>query len=397
MSRRHILALAFLLAALGGLIALARHAPAHDERPKSPRLAAIERALARAVQFLISQQTADGAFRSDTYGTFKDGPALTPLTLVALQEAGPQLRSGPARTKAANYLAGFARADGSIDEGPHGLDYPAYTAAYSVTALSQPDCARLVAARDAWLTHLNARQLTEPLGWTPDDPEYGGWGYCRSVPTKPTPGVISPPLIESNLSATATALDALAAAGKLTERERGPASVFVRRCQNFAEGRAATPPDDGGFFFIHDDPVRNKAGVAAVGIAPRFHSYGSATADGLRALRHCGQTDDDDRVIAARTWLTERFAPGRHPGIYVERHESNRQAVYFYFSASLARTLDVRLGERDYVGELADELVSRQQANGSWQNPAHAMREDDPVAATALVVRALGACRRVVK
>ena len=42
------------------------------------------------------------------------------------------------------------------------------------------------------------------------------------------------------------------------------AQVFVQRRQNDCDNPKDRDPayDDGGFFFIYDDPVRNKAGVA---------------------------------------------------------------------------------------------------------------------------------------
>src|SRR5207249_2787990 len=105
------------------------------------------------------------------------------------------------------------------------------------------------------------RQLTEKHGWKPEDKEYGGWGYCRLVPTKPEPGKFAPPLIESNLSATVFAVDALKAAGVSDRAAYDAALVFVRRCQNVNFFRGEIPPGqvtDGGFHFIYDDPVRNK-------------------------------------------------------------------------------------------------------------------------------------------
>ena len=42
---------------------------------------------ATAVAFLLKHQSPDGAWRSDVYAAFKDGTALTPLVLAALQEA----------------------------------------------------------------------------------------------------------------------------------------------------------------------------------------------------------------------------------------------------------------------------------------------------------------------
>src|SRR5687768_5540863 len=44
-------------------------------------------ALALGVDYLLAQQSKDGAWRSDVYATFKDGTGLTPLAVTALQEA----------------------------------------------------------------------------------------------------------------------------------------------------------------------------------------------------------------------------------------------------------------------------------------------------------------------
>src|SRR4051794_3371328 len=55
-----------------------------------PRLVTVRtrsEALAAGVEYLLAQQAKDGAWRSDVYATFKDGPALTPLVVTALQEA----------------------------------------------------------------------------------------------------------------------------------------------------------------------------------------------------------------------------------------------------------------------------------------------------------------------
>jgi len=42
---------------------------------------------------------------------------------------------------------------------------------------------------------------------------------------------------------------------------------------------------------------------------------------------------------------------------------------------------------------LADELLRRQEADGSWVNAAGEVREDDPLVATPLAVGALAGCR----
>src|SRR5439155_26373751 len=108
---------------------------------------------------------------------------------------------------------GQTEPDMSITPPTHGVETCYYTSSLTVITLNNAQRPRHPATRYAWLRYLKQRQLTEELGWKPADREYGGWGYSRDQPRKPRPGELALPLIESNLSATAFALDALAAAG----------------------------------------------------------------------------------------------------------------------------------------------------------------------------------------
>jgi hypothetical protein len=49
--------------------------------------------------------------------------------------------------------------------------------------------------------------------------------------------------------------------------------------------------------------------------------------------------------------------------------------------------------QANWARKLAQELLTRQQANGSWANPLVNFREDDPIVATAFGLMALSACR----
>src|SRR5262249_50718707 len=141
--------------------------------------------------FLLKKQSEDGAWRSDVYATYKDGTALTPLVVCALQDAG-RAEDADARRNASGWLARLVKADGTIDEGADGLPYPVYTAALCVIALSHAENKDFVKHRDAWLKYLLDRQLTEANGWHPDDKQYGGWGYYPRVPRKPAAGQMVP-------------------------------------------------------------------------------------------------------------------------------------------------------------------------------------------------------------
>jgi hypothetical protein len=367
-----------------GLLAGCRRPPAWEHTGATPPEDQVECARVRAADFLLARQESDGAWRSDSYGTFKDGTALTPLVLNALLAAATDRERAIAR--AADYLAAMVRPNGDITPPSYGFDFSLYTAALTVTALSHPLAAGRTTARDAWLAYLGRRQLTEDLGWKPEDRAYGGWGYARGLPRKPGAGELIPPLTESNLSATTFALTALRAAGIPAHDTLARALVFVRRCQNWNDDPAPRDPavDDGGFFFIYDDPVRNKAGRAG----PRFHSYGSATADGLRCLAYCGVPESDPRWEVARDWLVRHFRPAYHPGDYLAQREPDRMAVYFYYAASLARSPAGAL-PAPLRHQLTEDVLSLQRDDGSWLNPVGAVREDEPLIATSFALLAL--------
>src|SRR5262245_35164397 len=382
--------------------------PPDDDSIPMPRLVPVasrEESLAAGVASLLAHQSPDDAWRSDVYATFKDGTALTPLVVTALQEAhdagakNPQLLA--AIKKGCEFLAKFTKPDGTIEPPADGFDYPIYTASLIVKAFSHATANDFMKFRDAWVKYIKERQLTEALGWQPDEKQYGGWGYCRVIPKKPKPNEFAPSLIESNLSATFFALDALKASGETDAKMYEAAAIFVRRWQNWPGAEKNQAPFvwshfmDGGFHFIYDDPVRNKAGVAHH--EPLiFHSYGSTSADGFQALALCGQ--QGHRLTDARQWLVKNFTARTHPGAYVKAHEPNREAVYYYYAASVARAFrDQKLelpDDRDWSAELSYELATRQKKDGSWANPVEAVRENEPLVATSYAVLALSRCKR---
>ena len=84
---------------------------------------------------------------------------------------------------------------------------------------------------------LRGRQLIEWLGWTEDDPEYGGWDHGALVPRKPDSR-------KPEISVTAFAVEALRAGGVPPDDPAiRKALVFLSRCRNA----------DGGYFFTPDD------------------------------------------------------------------------------------------------------------------------------------------------
>lgn len=399
---RNVWMLGFLAFGLGVL--LPPNAVARAEPPASRRLAGVDAALEKAARYLISKQSPDGAWRSETYGAMRDGPSLTPLVMSALlflPQGGAEGQA--ALRKGAAYLAGFVGDDGRLKVRDRELLFPVYTAASSARVLVLVDPSpQNLRARQAWLGYLRQRQLNESLGWRPGDQEYGGWGYSLDVPRKPAAGGPKELLHESNLAATVFALAALRSAKVPGDDPAySQALVFVKRCQNFSEDTAGGDPrfDDGGFFFIPDDAAQNKAGPAGADRSgrQRFHSYGTMTADGLRALLRCGLAPDHPRVTAARDWLTKNFSAAHNPGAFSGERAVLRDATWYYWTwaashAFLALRID-RFTSRDgpvaWPEAFAVQLLQRQRADGSWTNRFTDAKEDDPLVATAWAAAAL--------
>ena len=330
---------------------LSRLVRANDTSPLTERIHA---SITRAVKYLLRHQSSDGAWRSEIYAPLKDGPSLTSLIGATFASLKNTLDVESATYRAAKYLAA------QIDNSPDNLTYPGYTAAGAVIALiHRPE---FFNAQTAWMNYLRSLQLTADLGWEPSNLAYGGWSYAASC-LQPLNGAPATPLAVPNLSATVFALKALRAAG-VSPRDPAiqRAQIFVERCQNWNDepDNLEETFEDGGFHFLLEDPQRNKAGERETDRTGRrrFASYGSATADGLRALTFCGLDRDHPRRLAAEHWLVRNFSAEKHPGDYQPDREHLRPTLYYYYTAAVAQCLHDRLRAR--AAELETQVDSKE-------------------------------------
>ncbi len=326
----------------------------------------IDQAVGRGADYLVGQQTEDGSLRGG-YAAFRDGYSLTPMAMLALSIAP----ANPARSRALelgrNFLATIVDGKGKLRSDLERPQYPSYSAALSVLALNASPPHRSV--RDALIPEIRALQLDESRGISPTDPSYGGWGYEITRP--PT----------ANLSATLFSIGALSLSGlPPSDPDLMRARRFVESCQNV--------PGDGGFFFAPGKSDGNKAAFDG----ERARSYGSMTADGVRALLRLGTPFDDPRVQAARGWLEKHFDATKNPGEFPPEAEIRRASAYYYYVWSVAHAQRA-LGAQNWAEPLAEALLARQGSDGSWKNPASEMREDDPLVATSFAMAALAVCR----
>ena len=346
-----------------------------------------EGALQAAVRYLWSVQADDGGWHSRTYGLLSSGQSMTAFVLDALTQVPESLYEPPSRSRrrAVEFIADHTDSGGAVGRSDPLLpDYPNYATSLAVTALRRLGRQ----AGDDWIAsmtaHLRGQQFTEQNGWTEDHPVYGAWGMGGDRRTPPDTGHV-------DLSMTRHVLQALAAAepaansngvGAPATVQRPAfrkASVFVDRCHHFGNARAT----DGGFHFSTVILDANKAGEGENG----FKSYGTATADGILSLLALGRGREGAGVRAAAEWLSSHHLPGQAPGFPKPSHHRWRRGLWYYYAAVSSEAFR-RLGISP-PHSTTDLPAQVQRPDGSFSNPENLVKEDDPLIATGLALRAL--------
>jgi hypothetical protein len=272
------------------------------------------------------------------------------------------------------------------------LRYPLFTASYAAQVFAKVGDTRRASF---WTDLVERLRIASSLGWPENNPACGAWSDAPAPPQL-APGVSPPPdMLAPNISATLLGLQALVATGR---RDRTATALpFLTQCQNFS----ATSPeafDDGGFFFTPGDPVRNKAGVAGHDAAgrERYHSYGSATCNGLLALHACGLAPDHPRLRAALTWIDKHAAGSQHSGAWAPGRADDRESLRYYHAQAFAAVLSLPASSSilqtrpsNQRHALAIDLIATQARDGSWIGTCPNSFEDDTLVATTFALRAL--------
>jgi hypothetical protein len=344
------------------------------------------RAMNRATDWLLAQQTADGGWHSATYGQLKDGAAVTSLVLDALGHlpAMDQQKHLAAIRKGFAFLDRGIAKRGTIASPDGSLDFPTYAAALYLTGKRRLNRTTDGQTRRALVDYLVGAQVGEARGFAADSPSRGGWDFLGPDDAQ---GVTT----GTNISVTRYVLEALAQQPGVAGRESGVGKAiesgreFVLRCQR---------PDGGFVFTCEPASLSNKAAYADEALKePR--SYGTATCDGILALVACGLEMNDERVARAIDWLFKRPSLELVPGFEGLPPEAGWQrGLRYYYYACLARVLPhFPAGDvAPRCAALSAHIVMLQTKDGSWVNESDRMRENDPLIATALAVAALANC-----
>jgi squalene-hopene/tetraprenyl-beta-curcumene cyclase len=257
------------------------------------------------------------------------------------------------------FLKQNTNADGSVGRmDASAEDYPNYATALAVTVMVR-------ARRPGWerdiapmVVQLREQQFSEAHGWRRGDAPYGAWGMGGDVRRPPDAGHV-------DLSMTRYVMEALRDAGvPPSDPAMRRALVYLARSQNA----------DGGFYFSTVNLETNKAGDAE----GRGNSYGTATADGVLALRAAGVPDSDRRIASAMKWLLDHHRLDRAPGFDAAPYQAWGAGLRYYYAGAIKRAMPG-----------LPVLLPPQRGDGSFRNSSNLVKEDDPLIATGFAVRVL--------
>ncbi len=371
--------------------------------------------LRSAAAFLWEKQAEDGGWHSETHGILKIGQVCTPYVLDALMQV-PDSIYGVEQDQvraALDFIKAHTDEQGALGfYDPDLLEYPNYATAFGLKCLflygNEADQAFSNKMRD----YLLAQQFDEDRGYDQSHAAYGGWGFGEEYLTPGNPGHV-------DISHSRRILEALQVCGALDSAAAENAGLFLMRLQ---KNPGQVPPTegllaafdsieyDGGFIYSPVQEDVNKGGwvYSPVGGQPLYmRSYATATCDGVLALAALAeamqvgdgkQVKDASRVVYTRmmedahAWLNSHPSWGEPEGIPKD-HPQQWHQVMFYYHLSVRAQACQRLGwEKDWQSAMMRELQGKQATDGSFSNPdGAANKENDPLLATAMVVRALAA------
>ena len=256
-----------------------------------------EQVLDKAAAYLHSKQSADGAWRSETYGLLKSGQSLTPFVLFALTDS--TTGKGRLNEGSIGNALGFLRtgidSNGVLGRAdPDFLDYPNYSTAYALRSFlrfgKERDQERILKMR----SYLEARQFSEEDGFEPSSPAYGGWGF--GIEGRPHPFEFRRSFAHPTrprLLAQVKPVDPSSMAGRTLSRPfaKKPAGKKIPPYPWLHQGKPCDRPMTAVLLL----PTVAYANKGRTGVDPKtghafYRSYATATCDGILLCSPSGST-----------------------------------------------------------------------------------------------------------
>ena len=334
--------------------------------------------VSRGVTFLFEkgQDTQDGSFSKQL------GPAVTAMCVSALLKNGVPVNHEKVQL-ALKYVEGFVRPNGGIYAPDSNLRN--YETSVSVMCLHQANNdGRYDQTIENAIAFVKGIQWDEGEGHLASSRHYGGQGYGKHK--------------RPDASNTSFFLDALKEAQpEGNSKAIRNAVVFMSRCQNLpsqyndAEFARVVGDDDlGGMVYsavgTGESKAENKPDTPVGGL----RSYASMTYAGLKSFLYAGLDKEDIRVKAAMDWIGRHYDLSSNPGV-------GQQGLFYYYHV-FAKALhaygqphivDSDGTSHNWRADLLEQLSDKQQADGSWINPADRWYEGDPNLVTSYSLLAL--------
>ncbi|MGE0593039.1 MAG: prenyltransferase/squalene oxidase repeat-containing protein [Vicinamibacterales bacterium] len=318
----------------------------------------------KASAFLRQQQKADG--------TFDANPGVTALATQALIELPGTTKAQqlPLVTTSLDYLASLAKPDGGV----HAGTIPHYITAVSLSAFAaggRPQDRPLIEKGGEYLAR---NMLDEGEGVGRNSFWYGGMGYG---------GTVRDDGRQADIISLEYALRAMKDAGVAANNPAfEKALIFLQRTQNNSETNdQAWAANDGGFVYYPGFSYHVDGGTK---------SYGSVSYAGLLSYSWANVQKDDQRVQGVVKWIRDNYTLDENPGM-------GQKTVYYYYMVfakalqayQLDTIVDARGRSHNWREELAQKLMSLQQADGSWVNTDPAEMQNNKTLVTSFTLSAI--------
>ena len=338
-------------------------------------------ALAKGAAWLAAQQQADG------HWAIADSPALTGLSMWALQKTDPAAYQA-AINRAMVFVLTSVQEDGSIWRQPamqrKGGGLANYNTAVCMTALHALGRPELVPVVQ------NARTYLAKMQYLDGGSYGGGMGYDADQ-GRPYTDLSNSYMAYEAMRLTQDVEDLRAAGEPKADLDWKAAQEFLAQVQNLkgvnTNSYVSEDADNqGGFAY---SPGAGASTTNADGNVT-LRSYGSMTYAGLLALIYAQVDAQDVRVQSAKDWAARHWSLDENPGM-------GQEGLYYFFNVlakSLAAAGDETLTLPDgrtvvWREEIARKLIALQKPDGFWVNENNRWWEADPNLVTAYTMLAL--------
>lgn len=350
----------------------------------------IQRSIDSGIAYLITQQDArSGSFSDPKLPAFT---ALAAASMLGDPSRDPGADLDEALERALDFLVSNQKADGGI----YGKGLATYNTALSVMALSQSgrrsDYPVIARARRLLI---NQQQDYDRRGVS-DNLFDGGVGYGGSYAHSD--------LSNSHLAMEALYYSQKILADTEYDESADfdldweAAIDFVSRCQNsdetverLGESVGLREEDKGGFVYFPGNTKSDVIELDDKGEKVALRSYGSMSYAGLLAFIYADMDQSDPRIRSALEWLQSNYTLEENPGM-------DAQGLFYYYH-TMAKALNTARINRletpegkniDWRKDLALKIMAAQASDGHWTNRgSNRWMEDNPVLVTSYSLLAL--------